>query len=186
MRVLSILLLIMLITGLILSVTGLELATNDPVYMGWPLTVTGTHPYGEAGQEIFIGVYPGYSGAAPVPGPERSGAMLEAFVTTGEGGRWSYQFVPRYVPGEYLIYADTIGVAHHETLLVPILYSDTAPPAQISAPQPNLVIPQPEPTVIPTLSEFEESTPLHFIPIVAGVLGGLALFVQRRRNNAKP
>ena len=186
MRVLSILLLIMLITGLILSVTGLELATNDPVYMGWPLTVTGTHPYGEAGQEIFIGVYPGYSGAAPVPGPERSGAMLEAFVTTGAGGRWSYQFVPRYVPGEYLIYADTIGVAHHETLLIPILYSDTVPPAPIEAPQSNLVIPQPEPTIIPTLSELEESTPLRFIPIIAGVLGGLALFVQRRRNNAKP
>jgi len=186
MRVISIFLFSILITGLIISVTGLELATNDQPYMGWPITVTGTHPYGEAGQDIFIAVYPGYSGAAPVPGPERSGAMLEAFVTTGEGGRWSYQFVPNYLPGEYLIYADAIGVAHHETLLIPILYSSTAPPAPIQAPQSNLVIPQPDPTVIPTLSELEASTPLSLFPIVVGVLGGLAVFVQRKRNNAKP
>ena len=186
MRVISILLFSILIAGLIISVTGLELATNDPTYMGWPVTVTGIHPYGEEGQDIFIAVYPGHSGAELVPGPERSGAMLEAFVTTGERGRWSYQFVPNYIPGEYLIYADAIGTAHHETLLVPFLYSDTPPPAPIQQPKSNLVIPQPEPTTIPTLSELGEATPLSIFPLAAGVLGGLAVFVQRKRNNTKP
>jgi len=186
MRVISILLLFTLIAGFIISVAGLELATNDQAYMGWPLTVTGTHPYGVAGQDVFIAVYPGYSGAAPIPGPERSGAMLEAFVTTGEEGRWNYQFVPNYIPGEYLIYADAIGTAQHEILLVPILYSDTEPPEPIQQPQPTLVIPQPDPTAIPTLSEIETTIPLSLFPIAIGVIGGLAVFVQRKRNNQKP
>jgi hypothetical protein len=181
MRVISILLFSILITGSILSVAGLELATNDQAYMGWPITVTGTHPYGVEGQEIFIAVYPGYSGASPIPGPERSGAMLEAFVTTGEEGKWSYQFVPNYIPGEYLIYADTIEAAQHETLLVPILHSDTVPPEPIQQPQSNLVIPQPDPMIIPTLSEIEETAPLSLLPIAIGVLGGFVVFIQRKK-----
>ena len=186
MRVISILLFSILITGLIISVAGLELTTNDPTYMGWPVTVTGIHPYGEQGQEIFIAVYPGHSGAEIVPGPERSGAMREAFVTTGAGGRWSYQFVPNYIPGEYLIYADAIGTTHRETLLVPFLYNDAAPPAPIQQPQSTLVIPQPQPTEIPILSEIEQTTPISLFPVAIGVLGGLAVFVHRKRNDPKP
>jgi hypothetical protein len=185
MRIIALLLFSILIAGLIVSVTGLELTTNGQAYMGQSIAVTGTDPSGQAGQDIFIAVYPGHSGAAPVPGPDRSGAMIEAFVTTGEEGNWSYQFVLNDIPGEYLIYADAIGSAYHETLVVPIQYSENQPAAPMEQPEATLVIPQPDPTIIPTLSEIEMTTPLSLFPIAVGVLGGLAVFIQRKRNNPK-
>ena len=185
MKIISIILFFILLSGLTISVAGLEI-TSGQAYMGWPVMITGTHPYGEAEQDIFIAVYPGYSGAALLPGPERSGAELEAFIKTEEEGKWSYQFIPNSVPGEYLIYADVIGTTHHETLLLPILYCSTTFIEPIIEPTQEPVLPQSDPTEIPTLTDVEVATPLSLFPIAFSVLGGLGIVVQRRRTSAKP
>ena len=179
MKLISILLFFILITGFMISATGLELSSGQ-AYMGWPVTITGTHPYGDVGRDLFIAVYPGYSGAALLPGPERSGAELEALIETGEEGKWSYQFVPNYVPGEYLIYVDGIGTTYHESLLIPILYCSTAFIEPTITPEQELVIPQSELTEIPTLSDIEVATSLSLFSVIVGILSGLGVFLQRK------
>ena len=179
MKIISILLFFILTTGLTISATGLELSSGQ-AYMGWPVTITGTHPYEEAGQDLFIAVYPGYSGAALLPGPERSGAELEALIETEEEGKWSYQFVPNYIPGEYLIYVDGIGTTYHEILLIPILYCSTAFIKPTMTPEQEAVIPQPEPTEIPTPDETEVATPLSLFSVIVGILSGLGIVIQKK------
>ena len=179
MKIISILLFFILLTGFMISATGLELSSGQ-AYMGWPVTITGTDPYGDAGQDLFIAVYPGYSGAALLPGPERSGAELEALIKTGEEGKWSYQFVPNYVPGEYLIYVAGIGTSYHKTLLIPILYCSTAFTEPTIIPEQEFVIPQSELTEIPTLSDIEVVTPLSVFSVLVGILSGLGVVLHKK------
>ena len=180
MTIRAFLLFALVLTGMITSAAAFELGTKEPLYMGQPISISGVHPHAEEGAEIFVAVYPGYSGAATVPGPERSGAELEDFSKTGIAGAWNYQFTLNSVPGEYMIYADFIGTSMHETLIVPILYCSSAPAAPAQTPPPNPIIPQPDLTAIPTLSEIEAQTPLGLLPLLAGLFGGLSLLFRRK------
>jgi len=184
MKRISIVLFCILSTGLMTSVIGIDLSL-DQACIGLPVTITGIHPYGDAGRDIFLAVYSGYSGAAPLPGPGRSGAELETLLKTEEGGKWRYQFVPNYIPGEYLIYADGIGTGYHETLLIPIMYCDTPFIEPVITPEQEVVPPQPEPTEIPTLSDTEVATPLSLFSVLVGILSALGIAIQKSRLSIK-